>query len=112
MMNGKKKLNENRLKKAQKIWELRKSKNEELTLLENTQLSDKGGIVRHTTELMEKMGFSSKSKYKDFFKNIERLRNNTAHAQRIIYHDNKVLIEVILEINRILEKIANGSIED
>lgn len=103
----KEKLNETRLSKAKKTWELRKIKNEELTLLDNTQLSDKGIIVRNTPVLLEQMGFSSKSKCSDFFSNIEWLRNNTAHAQEIIYHDNKELIQVLLQINRILERIAS-----
>src|SRR5690625_482369 len=100
------KLSKGRLKKTEEMWEKRKSRNEELTLIDNTKLSDKATIARNTPELLEQMGFPSKTKCDDFFDNLERLRNNTAHAQEIIYHDNKELIEVLLQINDILERIV------
>jgi len=102
----KEKITDNRLEKAQEVWVLRKSRNEELTLLDNTQLGDKGSIVKNTPELLEQLGFSSKTKCGDFFSSMERLRNNTVHAQEMIYDDNHELIEVILQINQMLERIS------
>ncbi len=97
------KLKEDRLKKALEILNMRLVKNEALTLLDSTQLSDKGVIVQNTPELLEQLGFLSKNRCKEFFKNLEDLRNNTAHSQEIIYHDNKELIKIMLQIKNILE---------
>ncbi|MCQ6276385.1 hypothetical protein JMM81_15830 [Bacillus sp. V3B] len=97
-------LSEERLGKAQEMLQKRLEKNQALTLLDNTQLGDKGTIVRKTPDLIQKLGFDSTSKCKEFFKNIEVLRNNTAHAQEEIYHDYQEFIELILQIDRVLER--------
>lgn len=97
------KLTEARLTKAKELLEERSKKNEALTLLDNIQLGDKGTIVRKTPQLVEKFGFESNQQCKDFFRNIETLRNNTAHSQEKIYHDYKELIAVILQIEKVLK---------
>jgi predicted transcriptional regulator len=98
------KLSEDRLEYAKVLLAKRLEKNEALTLLDNIQLSDKGTIVRKTPAFLEKLGLESKSKCKTFFKNVELLRNNTAHSQEEIYPDYKELIEVILQIGEVLKK--------
>jgi hypothetical protein len=105
----KEKLSEERLQKAEDMLKLRIEKNEALTLLDNTQLGDKGTIVVKTDKLMQQLGFESKSRCKAFFKNLETLRNNTAHAQEEIYHNSKELIEIILEIGRVLDSHTKTS---
>lgn len=100
----KEKLSEERLLKAKEMLNKRIVKNEALTLLDNTQLGDKGTIVRKTPELINQLGFNSNQKCKDFFKNVEVLRNNTAHAQEEIYHNYQELIDIILQINRVLDR--------
>ncbi|WP_040209202.1 hypothetical protein [Neobacillus jeddahensis] len=101
--NWKVKLSEDRLGKAEEMLKKRSEKNEALTLLDNIQLGDKGTIVRKTPHLIKQLGFDSTTKCKEFFKNIEVLRNNTAHAQEEIYHDYQELIDIILEIDRVLD---------
>lgn len=96
-------LSVNRLEKTQEMWHTRLEKNEALTLLDSTQLADKGTVVKNTPELREQLGFESKNKCNEFFSNIEELRNNTAHSQEVIYHDNKKLISIILQIKDVLE---------
>jgi len=98
----KEKLSEERLHKAEEMLKLRIEKNEALTLLDNTQLADKGTIIVKTDKLTKQLGFESKSRCKGFFKNIETLRNNTAHAQEQIYHNSEELIDIILELDRVL----------
>jgi hypothetical protein len=78
-------------------------KNEALTLLNSTQLGDKGEVIRNTPDLINSLGFPSKNKCKEFFKNVEYLRNNTAHAQEEIYHSNEELIQIMLELKRVLD---------
>lgn len=99
-------LTEERILKAEELLNKRIEKNEALTLLDNTQLGDKGTIVRKTPDLIRILGFNSNKKCKSFFKNIEDLRNNTAHAQEEIYHDYQELIDIILEIDRVLDSNA------
>ncbi|MCM3766188.1 hypothetical protein [Neobacillus niacini] len=94
---------ESRLDMAKKLIDARMENNEALTLLDNTQLGDKGTIVQKTLELVEKLGFESKSQCRDFFKKIEKLRNNTAHSQQKIYHDNNEFIALILQIERVIK---------
>ena len=104
----KEKLSKERLKKAEEMLKIRIEKNEALTLLDNTQLADKGTIVVKTDKLTEQLGFESKSRCKEFFKNIETLRNNTAHAQEEIYHNSAELIDIILELDRVLDSNARS----
>jgi hypothetical protein len=107
----KEKLSAERLVKAEEMLKKRSEKNEALTLLDNTQLGDKGTIVRKTPELIRLLGFESNSKCKEFFKNIEDLRNNIAHAQEEIYHDYLALIDIILEIDKVLNR-KHGEVLD
>lgn len=106
----KEKLSEERLHKAKEMLSVRIEKNEALTLLDNTQLGDKGTIVVKTDKLRKQLGFESKSKGKEFFKNIETLRNNTAHAQEEIYHNSVEFIDIILELDRVLDRNARSEI--
>lgn len=98
------KLSEDRLLKADDMLKKRLEKNEALTLLDNIQLGDKGTIVRKTPALISQLGFETTTQCRDFFKNIELLRNNTAHAQDDIYHDYQDLIEIILDIDHVLDR--------
>jgi hypothetical protein len=96
------KLTESRLNKAKELLAERLEKNEALTWLDNLQLGDKGTIIRKTPEIVEKLGFESNIQCKKFFKNIEELRNNTAHSQEKIYHDYKEFIHILLQIQTVL----------
>jgi hypothetical protein len=99
-------LPESRVKSAEHILNLRLEKNEALTLLDSTQLSDKGQIVRNTPELLKQLGFESKNKCAAFFREIEFLRNNTAHSQEVIYHDDRELIRIMLQLSKVLDNVT------
>jgi hypothetical protein len=96
-------ISESRLNNAKKLLNERLETNEALTLLDNTQLGDKGTIVCKTPELVKKLGFESVNKCREFFRKIEKLRNNTAHSQNKIYHDNKEFISLILQIEKVIK---------
>jgi len=96
-------LTKTRLESAERILNLRLERNEALTLLDSTQLSDKGEIVRSTPALLEQLGFESKNKCASFFREIEFLRNNTAHSQEVIYHDDRGLIRIMLQLSKVLD---------
>ncbi|WP_078544765.1 hypothetical protein [Litchfieldia alkalitelluris] len=104
-------LSSGRIAKAEEMLSKRIQKNEALTLLDNTQLSDKGTIVYKSPDLYRKLGFESTTKCKEFFNHIETLRNNTAHAQEEIYHDHQELIDIILQVNMVLDRNANRASE-
>lgn len=98
-------LPENRLEEADNLYKDRLSKNEALSLLDSTQLCDKGTIIKKSETLRKSLGFQSNKKCYRFFKKLEKLRNNTAHSQENIYDDNHELIEMILKIKNMLESI-------
>src|SRR5699024_10469729 len=104
----KKKLKKNRLEKAQEMLDRRLEKNIALTLLDSTQLCDKGEIIKNTPELIEQLDLKSKNKCTNFFKELEDLRNNTAHSQQVLYHDDKELIRIMLKTKDVLA--ANSSL--
>ncbi|CQR46598.1 hypothetical protein BN1058_00867 [Paraliobacillus sp. PM-2] len=67
-----------------------------------------GTIVKGSDILLDKLGFVSKSKCGEFFKKIEKLRNNIAHSQEEIYLDPKELIEVLLDVKKVLNNTVIG----
>lgn len=97
-------LSSGRLEKAYEVYEIRKSKNEGLGLIECLQLSDKGTIIRKTPELLEKLEFNSKGEVDRFFSSIEELRNNTAHSQEYVYKDFNDFIDNINRVEKILSR--------
>lgn len=93
-----------RLKKAKDLMVSRKEKNEALTLLDNTQLADKGTIIGKSLEHIKQLGFESKNQWKKFFGKLEQLRNNIAHAQEEIFNDNLEVINLVLQLDQVLKK--------
>lgn len=76
-------LKKERFNEAIKIHELRKGKNEDLTLLECLQLSDKKVILKTNPFFIEIFKFS-KSNFERFIKDFEKIRNVLAHSQNSI----------------------------
>lgn len=73
----------NRLTKAKDIFELRKGKNEDLSLLECIQLSDKKVILKSTTDFRKKFNYSNEQ-IERLLKDVEKIRNELAHSQNSI----------------------------
>jgi predicted transcriptional regulator len=76
-------LSESRLEVAQKIYKERQGQNLDLTMLECLQLCDKREILRQTDDFREIFNFS-KTKFKDFLEDVEKVRNEIAHSQSSI----------------------------
>lgn len=110
-------ISEKRLNEAEKIFENRKGKNEELTLLECIQLCDKRDILQNTDDFTEQFEFSKK-KFNRLLKDVETIRNELAHSQDSIisnldwdrFVDTISNIEVFLnKSENIVEEIAKAS---
>ena len=82
-MSWREHLNKNRLAKANKIFEDRKGKNEELTLLECIQICDKRTILLATNDFIERFGFAN-VQFEKLMTDIEQIRNEIAHSQNSI----------------------------
>ncbi len=77
-------LTKERLTNAQKTLDSMKLRNEDIDLAGCLQLCDKCTIVSKNAKLRISLGFDSKKSAERFFKDLEKLRNNLAHAQDII----------------------------
>lgn len=77
----------NRLRKAQALWEERRRLNQHSDLIDCLQLSDKAQILLSDEEIMEEYGFNSKTAADRTIKEMSSLRNNLAHGQSIVSYD-------------------------
>lgn len=76
-------IGEKRLEAANQIYKERQGQNLDLTMLECLQLCDKREILRQTDGFREIFNFS-KTKFKDFVEDVEKVRNEIAHSQSSI----------------------------
>ena len=76
-------IGENRLDAASEIFKERQGQNLELTILECLQLCDKREILKQTDAFREIFKYS-KTKFKDFVEDVEKVRNEIAHSQSSI----------------------------
>ena len=93
-----------RLRNAEQLYELRKGRNEEITLLDCLQLSDKKTLIVKKKELLLNLTFSSRAEAERFFNKLERLRNNLAHSQELTGGDSfREIIQTVRQCERVLE---------
>ncbi|MEO8148547.1 MAG: CBS domain-containing protein [Bacteroidia bacterium] len=76
-------IKEERLKSAERIFEKRKGKNEELSILECLEYCDKRDILSVTREFIERFKFSRGS-FERLLNRMEIIRNELAHSQTSI----------------------------
>jgi hypothetical protein len=107
-------LAEGRVNKARALYDERIRSNQDVSLVECLQFSDKCDILLKD-DIWKEWRFESKSKGKECFKNLRELRDNLAHSQSKIWSDISKIIsllektENILEINiNILSQILDG----
>lgn len=74
-------LDEQRLNRAKQIFQQRQSINEQIELIDCLQLCDKRDIVISSQKLFHLLPLESKNKGERYFRRLEQLRNNLAHAQ-------------------------------
>jgi predicted transcriptional regulator len=72
-----------RLQEAQEIHELKKNKNEALSLGACLQFCDKRDILQKTDEFLTQCKYS-KTSFKDWASNVEKIRNELAHSQNTV----------------------------
>jgi len=80
-------LSRSRLEKAEELLRERKRRNQNVSLFDCLQFADKGQIVARNDSLRRLTRFSSRRQIEQVVKQLERLRNNLAHAQDLIATD-------------------------
>jgi hypothetical protein len=90
----KKHVSEARLQKAQALLEERSRRNQRLELFDCLQFSDKGQIVARNEAIRKETIFTSRGQAETAVKNLEKLRNNLAHAQDIVTTDWDTIIQL------------------
>ena len=87
-------VSEARLQKAQALLEERSRRNQRLQLFDCLQFSDKGQIVARLEDIRNQTIFASRSQAEAAVKNLEKLRNNLAHAQDILATDWDTILQL------------------
>lgn len=97
-------LSEGRKRKAKKLFQERKRRNQVAALLDCLQLSDKGQILLRSEQMVEEMGFASRKEGLHMFKQLETLRNHLAHSQDIISIGWDMVVEIALRTEKLFER--------
>jgi hypothetical protein len=101
-----------RIEKAQKLLEMRQKRNEAIDLADCLQFCDKREIVVKTKELREELGFS-KTALETRLKELEKLRNNLAHAQDVITGNWPGIVDLASSAETFLKKCEGvGSVSN
>jgi len=96
-------LSDGRILKAEQLLEERARRNQELTLLDCIQLSDKAQIVARNSQLREMTRFQSRRQLEEAAKLLEKLRNNLAHSQDIIAGDWDTIVALSENLDSVLD---------
>jgi hypothetical protein len=94
-----------RLGRAQKLWQERKRRNQDVELLECLQLSDKANILVKDPEIRREFEFESRKEAERAVKEFESLRNNLAHSQDIERFNWDAIVQMAQRIDRIVARI-------
>lgn len=96
-------LSEGRIKKAEVLLQERARREQELTLLDCLQFSDKGQIVARNAQIRQLTSLTSRRMVEDTMKALERLRNNLAHSQDIITSDWDIIVRLAENLDRVVD---------
>ncbi len=96
-------LSEGRILKAEELLAERIRRNQELSLLDCLQLSDKAQIIARSEELRGFTRFQSRRQLEDAAKMLGKLRNNLAHSQDIITGDWETIVSLSESLDAVLE---------
>lgn len=97
-------LNPKRLEDAQKLYDLRRSRNEEIDLADCLQIADKRDLILKVVA-PQQLGFDSRRAADSLFKNAENLRNRLAHSQDLVLGTSWVeVIDLAERIDRFLHE--------
>lgn len=90
-----------RLTKALTLLDERRRRQQDLSLLDCLQFSDKGQIVAKHEPIRSRTIFTSRRQAEEMVKRLEQLRNNLAHSQDILACDWETIV-------RLSERLAAG----
>lgn len=93
-----------RLESTKNVLTDRQRRNEAIDLADCLQFSDKRDVVMESNERRTKLGFDSKQSCDNFFKDLEELRNNLAHAQDIITGYWPKIVDLAEKAERLLQQ--------
>jgi hypothetical protein len=96
-------LSEGRIQKAEELLEERIRRNQDLSLLDCMQLSDKAQIIARSEELRNLTRFQSRRQLDDTAKMLGKLRDNLAHSQDIISGDWDIIVALSESLDAVLE---------
>ncbi|MBW7990817.1 MAG: hypothetical protein FVQ84_12490 [Planctomycetes bacterium] len=101
----KKQLSKDRLDQAEEVFNHRKERNQEISLLNCIQFCDRGSLIRKCTKLSQKL-FDSNTNARRLLSRITKLRNNLAHAHEDIFLglDLNEGIQLVQDIEALLVK--------
>ena len=91
-----------RLQKARQLLEERQRRNQDLTLLDCLQFSDKGHLIAKDPQLRDRFGFTSRRHAEQAVKELQALRNGLAHSQDIIDSDWNTIVRLSDRLQDIL----------
>jgi hypothetical protein len=100
-------LSERRLEKASALQAERQRRKQNPNLLDCLQFSDKAQIIVRDNELREQIGFASRRRGDEVIKDLEKLRNNLAHAQDIVSLDWETIVGISENLETVI-RIGSG----
>ena len=100
-------LTESRLDAAQRIFEERRKRNEEIFLSDCLQLADKATIFKKNDNLFSLTGVDSKNSWKSLMAEIEKLRNNLAHSNSLGTDSWPRIAKYVIDVERVLTKLED-----
>ena len=99
-------LTEGRVAKARDLFDERKKANQDSSLVECLQFSDKSDILLKDSIWNE--SFESEKQAREFFKSLRKLRDNLAHSQINIWSDISEIVNLFERGENILSQMLNG----
>ncbi len=97
-----------RVEKARLLLEERQRRNQNPTLIDCLQFSDKLQIIARDERLRDQVGFVSRRRADTVGKVLEALRNNLAHSQDIIASDWDTIFAMVENLDRLLTLVSTG----
>lgn len=95
-----------RIDRAMKTYKYLIEKNQEINLINCTQLCDKTDIILKDKELLNNLINKSKTKANQLFTNTKKLRDDLAHAQSLtVWFEDKEVITLVDDLVSITERI-------
>lgn len=90
---------------AEKIYELRRTNNAECDLADCLQFCDKVDLLIRYQRFLGELGLQSKTQAERWFRSVQELRNDLAHANDIVHSRWPELVDMVQQCEQILERL-------